>query len=98
MRVPCNSWSVLCLPQNVCPQALYTRYPNILSSCNRPSARVCAREKVSCIQCSNATFSPNFVYYSERAYSLITLHSNFEISLKGHPAVDVMLDRRIFER
>ena len=29
---------------------------------------------------------------------LITLHSNFEIFQKGHPAVEVMLDRRIFER
>ena len=29
---------------------------------------------------------------------LITLHSNFEIFLKGHPAIEVMLDRRIFER
>ena len=29
---------------------------------------------------------------------LITLHSNFEIFLKGHPAVKFMLDRRIFER
>ena len=29
---------------------------------------------------------------------LITLHSNFEIFQKGHPAVKVMLDRRIFER
>ena len=29
---------------------------------------------------------------------LITLHSNFEIFLKGHPAVEVMLYRRIFER
>ena len=29
---------------------------------------------------------------------LITLHSNFEIFLKGHPAVEIMLDRRIFER
>ena len=29
---------------------------------------------------------------------LITLHSNFEIFLKGHPAVELMLDRRIFER
>ena len=29
---------------------------------------------------------------------LITLHSKFEIFLKGHPAVEVMLDRRIFER
>ena len=33
----------------------------------------------------------------ERA-CLITLHSNFEIFLKGHPAVDIKLDRRIFER
>ena len=30
--------------------------------------------------------------------SLITLHSNFEIFQKGHPAVVLMLDRRIFER
>ena len=29
---------------------------------------------------------------------LITLHSNFEIFQKGHPAVEFMLDRRIFER
>ena len=29
---------------------------------------------------------------------LITLHSNFEIFQKGHPAVENMLDRRIFER
>ena len=29
---------------------------------------------------------------------LITLHSNFEIFQKGHPAVEVMIDRRIFER
>ena len=29
---------------------------------------------------------------------LITLQSNFEIFQKGHPAVEVMLDRRIFER
>ena len=29
---------------------------------------------------------------------LITLHSNFEIFQKGHLAVEVMLDRRIFER
>ena len=29
---------------------------------------------------------------------LITLHSNFEIFLKGHPAVEVRIDRRIFER
>ena len=29
---------------------------------------------------------------------LITLHSNFEIFQKGHPAVELMLDRRIFER
>ena len=29
---------------------------------------------------------------------LIILHSNFEIFQKGNPAVDVMLDRRIFER
>ena len=29
---------------------------------------------------------------------LITLHSNFEIFQKGHPAIEVMLDRRIFER
>ena len=29
---------------------------------------------------------------------LITLHSNFDIFQKGHPAVEVMLDRRIFER
>ena len=29
---------------------------------------------------------------------LITLHSNFEIFQKGNPAVEVMLDRRIFER
>ena len=29
---------------------------------------------------------------------LITLHSNFEIFQKGHPAVEVILDRRIFER
>ena len=29
---------------------------------------------------------------------LITLQSNFEIFQKGHPAVGVMLDRRIFER
>ena len=29
---------------------------------------------------------------------LITLHSNFEIFQKGHPAVDFMIDRRIFER
>ena len=34
---------------------------------------------------------------SERA-CLITLHSNFEIFQKGHPAVEIMLDRRIFER
>ena len=25
-------------------------------------------------------------------------HSNFEIFLKGHPAVELMMDRRIFER
>ena len=29
---------------------------------------------------------------------LITLHSNFEIFQKGHPAVEIMLDQRIFER
>ena len=29
---------------------------------------------------------------------LITLHSNFEIFQKGNPAVEFMLDRRIFER
>ena len=29
---------------------------------------------------------------------LITLHSNFEIFQKGHPAVESNLDRRIFER
>ena len=29
---------------------------------------------------------------------LITLHSNFEIFQKGHPAVAFMIDRRIFER
>ena len=29
---------------------------------------------------------------------LITLHSNLEIFQKGHPAVEFMLDRRIFER
>ena len=29
---------------------------------------------------------------------LITLHSNFEIFQKVHPAVEVMLDRFIFER
>ena len=29
---------------------------------------------------------------------LITLHSNFEIFQKGHPAVEFMIDRRIFER
>ena len=29
---------------------------------------------------------------------LITLHSNFEIFQKGHPAVEVVLNRRIFER
>ena len=29
---------------------------------------------------------------------LITLHSNFEIFLKEHPAVDIKLDRCIFER
>ena len=27
-----------------------------------------------------------------------TLHSNFEIFQKGHPAVEFMIDRRIFER
>ena len=39
----------------------------------------------------------NDVYVPKRA-CLITLHSNFEIFQKGHPAVDVMLNRRIFER
>ena len=29
---------------------------------------------------------------------IITLHSDFEIFLKGNPAVDVRKDRRIFER
>ena len=29
---------------------------------------------------------------------LITLHSNFEIFQEGHPVVEFMLDRRIFER
>ena len=29
---------------------------------------------------------------------LITLHSNFEIFQKGRPAVEVILDQRIFER
>ena len=29
---------------------------------------------------------------------LITLHSSFEIFQKGHPAVEFMIDRRIFER
>ena len=29
---------------------------------------------------------------------LITLHSNFEIFQKGHPAVEFMIERRIFER
>ena len=29
---------------------------------------------------------------------LITLQSTFEIFQKGHPAVEVMLDQRIFER
>ena len=33
----------------------------------------------------------------ERA-CLITLHSNFETFQKGHPAVEFMLDGRIFER
>ena len=35
---------------------------------------------------------------SKKRACLITLHSNFEIFQKGHPAVDIMLDRRIFER
>ena len=35
--------------------------------------------------------------YKTRA-CLIALHSNFEIFQKGHPAVEVKLDRRIFER
>ena len=29
---------------------------------------------------------------------LITLHLNFEIFQKGHPAVEFMIDRRIFVR
>ena len=33
-----------------------------------------------------------------RRACLITLQSNFEIFQKKHPAVEVMLDRRIFER
>ena len=37
------------------------------------------------------------VMVSHRA-CLITLHSNFEIFQKGHPAVEFMIDRRIFER
>ena len=40
--------------------------------------------------------SPNCAHCTRAC--LITLHSNFEIFQKGHPAVDVMLDRRIFER
>ena len=39
-------------------------------------------------------FGPDFF---KRA-CLITLHSIFEIFLKGHPAAEVMIDRRIFER
>ena len=52
----------------------------------RPSVKCVRNDRVSCIQPA-----------SERA-CLITLHSNFEIFQKGHPAVEVMLDRRIFER
>ena len=37
-------------------------------------------------------------YVSKSRACLITLQSNFEIFQKGHPAVEVILDRRIFER
>ena len=49
---------------------------------------------------SNAKIGP-FFYFTlsvESRACLITLQSNFEIFQKGHPAVEVMLDRRIFER
>ena len=35
----------------------------------------------------------------EQAFLItLALHSNFEIFQKWHPAVDFMIDRRIFER
>ena len=45
-------------------------------------------------------YSPHPPYFGTAEYRacLITLHSNFEIFQKGHPAVEFMLDRRIFER
>ena len=44
-----------------------------------------------------SSFSKCFRGKSLRA-CLITLHSNFEIFQKGHPVIEFMLDRRIFER
>ena len=46
---------------------------------------------------SKSTFISKADEFFNRA-CLITLHSNFEIFQKGHPAVEFMLDRRIFER
>ena len=49
-----------------------------------------------CLGCIQGAFR---VHLSVKVRAcLITLHSNFEIFQKGNPAVEIMLDRRIFER
>ena len=42
--------------------------------------------------------SPESIFAEKIRACLITLQSNFEIFQIGHPAVEIMLDRRIFER
>ena len=66
---------------------------------------ICHQPEVSTTFLSHAHFCVTTRYYARELRGilviracLITLHSNFEIFQKGHPAVVFMLDRRIFER
>ena len=65
--------------------------------------RVRARATVSCIQASRMQrdgilYTRYLIVAFRNRACLITLHSNFEIFQKGHPAVEFIIDRRIFER
>ena len=76
---------------------LYTRYPIVARALGLATAF--SLWAAFCLKAECAREQRNLAYNQVfKQACLITLHSNFEIFQKGYAAVEVMLDRRIFER
>ena len=80
-------------------RALYAKYLCWRDALGRPSAarddKIPYRRALDLAECAREHI---YLAYKGVRACLITLHSNFEIFQKEHPAVEIMLNRRIFER